>query len=189
MLCWKKCLLLKCLLACLLMPWTVTAEGLAVKHAELTPMEEWYVLNANLDVGFSKPVEEALEKGIALNFVLELEITKPRWYWVDETIASVRQNIRISYHALTRQYHFSNNSGNLSLNSLLEAKQALNHIMDWRVFDRNLLKKGNNYQAAVRIKLDIKQLPKPLQVEAFGSKDWDLVSDWFQFPISLPPPQ
>ena len=55
--------------------------------------------------------------------------------------------------------------------------------VDWKVLDRNLLKKGTPYNAAVRVKLDIKQLPKPLQVEALGSKDWDLSSDWHRFTI------
>jgi hypothetical protein len=34
------------------------------------------------------------------------------------------------------------------------------------------------------MKLDVKQLPKPLQVEALGSKDWDLAADWHRFTIT-----
>ena len=167
-------------LACLL-PFAVGAEGLMVKSAELIPNDELYFLHTEFDITFSKPVEEALERGISLNFLVELDVTRPRWYWVDESIAAVRQNVRISYHALTRQYHFSSNSGNQTFNTLSEAKQVLQRLTDWKVFDRNLLKKGTSYQAAVRIKLDVKQLPKPLQVEALGAKDWDLASEWFRF--------
>jgi hypothetical protein len=167
-----------------LLPFAATADGLTVKNAELYVNEEWYFLHADFDIAFSKPVEEALEKGISLNFLLELEITRPRWYWFDESIATVRQNVRINYHALTRQYHFSSNSGNQSFNTLSEAKEVLRRVADWKVFDRSLLKKGVAYQAAVRMKLDVKQLPKPLQVDALGAKEWDLASDWFRFSLT-----
>jgi len=159
------------------------AEGINVKRAELVANEEWYYLNADFNIALSPALEEALNKGIGLNFILEFEMTRSRWYWLDESIASVRQNLRISFHALTRQYQFSGNNGNKAFNSLAEARDELTRISDWKVLDRNLLKKGTPYNAAVRVKLDIKQLPKPLQVEALGSKDWDLSSDWHRFTI------
>ena len=167
-----------------LAPSAVHAEGISVKNAELVANEEWYFLNADFNVGLTPALEEALSKGISLNFMLEFELTRSRWYWLDESIASVRQNLRISYHALTRQYHFSGNNGNKAFNTLSEAKDELTRIGDWKVLDRNLLKRGAPYNAAVRMKLDIKQLPKPLQVEALGSKNWDLTADWHRFTIT-----
>lgn len=165
-------------------PTTTHAEGISVKSAELVASDEWYYLNADFSVGLTPALEDALNKGISLNFMLEFELTRSRWYWLDESIASVRQNLRISYHALTRQYHFSGNSGNKAFNTLAEAKDELARVADWKVLDRNLLKKGVPYNAAVRMKLDVKQLPKPLQVEALGSKDWDLATDWHRFTIT-----
>ena len=155
-----------------------------VKNAELVAHEEWYVLHADFDIALSKPMEDALDKGVSLNFLVEFEVTRPRWYWVNESIAAVRQNLRISYHALTRQYHFSSNSGNQSFNTLAEAKEELRRLAEWKVFDRNQLKRGTTYLAAVRMKLDVKQLPKPLQVEALGTQEWDLASAWFRFPVT-----
>ena len=163
---------------------TAHADGIYVSRADLSANEEWYYLNADLNVGLTPALEDALNKGISLNFMVEFEMTRSRWYWLDESIASVRQNLRLSYHALTRQYHFSGNSGNKAFNTLAEAKDELTRIGDWKVLDRNLLKRGTPYNAAVRMKLDIKQLPKPLQVEALGSKDWDLSSDWHRFTIT-----
>ncbi|MBT9613144.1 MAG: DUF4390 domain-containing protein [Burkholderiales bacterium] len=170
-------------LACVA-PNAAHAEGISVKNAELVANDEWYFLNADFSVGLTPALEEALNKGISLNFMLEFELTRSRWYWLDESIASVRQNLRISYHALTRQYHFSGNSGNKAFNTLTEAKDELNRVLDWKVLDRHLLKKGTPYNAAVRMRLDVKQLPKPLQVDALGSKDWDLVADWHRFTIT-----
>jgi len=185
--CWKK---LRALLSALsfalaiVTPLSVSAEGITVKKAELVANEEWYFLQADFDIDLNKSLEEALEKGISLNFLVDLEVTRPRWYWVDEVIVSTRQNVRISYHALTRQYHFSSNNTNWSFNTLAEAKDELKHVANWKVFERNVVKKGTAYRAALRMKLDIKQLPKPLQVDALGTKEWDLASEWFRFPFT-----
>ena len=167
-----------------LVPLTSIAEGLAVKKAELVVHDDAYVLQANFDIELGKPLEDALDKGINLNFLVELEVTRPRWYWVDENIATLRQHVRISYHALTRQYQVTRNSNNQSFSSLAEAKDELKRLTDWKVFERSLLKKGTAYQAALRMKLDIKYLPKPLQVDALGNKEWDLSSEWFRFPLT-----
>ncbi len=185
--CWKN---LRALLSALtflfigLAPLGVYAEGLIVKKAELVFNDDAYFLKADFDIDLNKSLEEALEKGISLNFLVDLEISRPRWYWVDEVIVTAHQNVRISYHALTRQYHFSSNNINLSFNTLSEARDQLKHIVDWKVFEHTAVKKGALYHAALRMKLDIKQLPKPLQVEALGTKEWDLSSDWFRFPLN-----
>jgi hypothetical protein len=160
------------------------APAAQIKSAELFPSDDWYYLYTDIDLPLPKALEDALNKGISLNFMLEFELTKSRWYWFDETVASVRQNLRLSYHALTRQYHFSGHQGNRSFVSLNEAKEEIRHITEWKVMDRALLKKGTTYQAAVRIRLDVNQLPKPLQVEALSSKDWNFNSDWYRFPVS-----
>ncbi len=161
-------------------------EGLAVRTASLLANEDWYTLNADLDITLSKPLEEALNKGISLNFMVEFELTRPRWYWWDESIASVRQNLRLSYHALTRQYQFSSNAGNKSFATLSEAREAMSHLADWKVLDRGQLAKGVTYNAALRVKLDVNQLPRPLQVQALGSSEWNLSSDWYRFTVVAP---
>jgi len=178
----KQALCAGCILAALAA--SARAEGAHVKSAELLPADDWYYLYTDIDVSLPKALEDALNKGISLNFMVEFELTRPRWYWVDETIATVRQNLRLSYHALTRQYHFSGNQGNRTFVTLNEAKEELKHIAEWKVVDRSLLKKGTTYQAAVRIRLDVNQLPKPLQVEALSSKDWSFNSDWYRFSVT-----
>jgi hypothetical protein len=43
------------------------------------------------------------------------------------------------------------------------------------------LVKGARYEASVREKLDVNQLPKPFQVNALASRDWQLASEWHKF--------
>lgn len=44
-----------------------------------------------------------------------------------------------------------------------------------------LPKRDNNYVASVRLRLDVTQLPKPLQVNALTGNDWNLDSDWYRW--------
>ena len=60
------------------------ADTIAVQSAELRLEGDEYVLNAQFDVAFNPTLEEALQKGVSLYFVLEFELTRPRWYWVDD---------------------------------------------------------------------------------------------------------
>ena len=47
-----------------------------------------------------------------------------------------------------------------------------------------LVKKRGVYQAGLRMKLDLAQLPKPLQVNALASRDWNLDSEWHRWNLN-----
>lgn len=160
------------------------AEGIEVKSAELETVEDALALNADLEISLSPAIEDALNKGVPLNFVAEFELKKPRWYWLDETIAAVQQNIRLSYHALTRQYQLNVNGQYQNFSSLGEARRELGHLRGWQVVEKGQAKKRTAYVAGLRMKLDLTQLPKPLQVNALASKEWNLDSEWYRWNIT-----
>ncbi|MFA7239804.1 MAG: DUF4390 domain-containing protein [Sulfuricellaceae bacterium] len=157
------------------------AEGIEIKSAELELVEETYQLNAEAEITLNPTLEDALNKGVPLHFVADFELKKPRWYWLDETISAAQQHIRLSYHALTRQYQLSINSQHKNFPALNEARRELGRISAWPVVKRNLVKEKQSYVAGLRFRLDLTQLPKPLQVNALASKEWDLDSDWFRW--------
>lgn len=155
----------------------VFAAGITVEHAELAPAEEAYHLNASFGIDFSSEVEEAINKGVALNFLVEFALMEPHHYWFDEEVTSASQSIRLSYHALSRQYLINIGSHQAAYPSFQEAIEALGKVHDWPVVEKSLLKKGTPYYAMLRMRLDQGSLPKPLQVSAIGSDKWDLISD------------
>ena len=157
------------------------AEGIEIKSAELELVEDVYQLNAEAEINLNPTLEDALNKGVPLHFVAEFELKKPRWYWLDETISAAQQHIRLSYHALTRQYQLSLNSQLRSFPTLNEVRYELGRLREWPVAKRNLVKDKQGYVAALRFRLDLTSLPKPLQVNALASKDWNLDSDWYRW--------
>lgn len=170
-----------------LMAWA--AAEIEIVNPQLTAGDDGYSLSADFRFELNPRLEEAVAKGLALYFVAEFELSRARWYWLDEKLAVRTQVFRLSYHALTRQYRLSTGGLHQSFASLSEAVQVLNHLRNWGVIERGdkAIKPGDTYDASLRLRLDITQLPRPFQLTALGNKDWSLASDWKHWQASLPP--
>ncbi len=157
------------------------ADTIPVRSAELLAEDESYVLNAQFDVAFNPTLEEALQKGVSLYFVFEFELSRPRWYWLDEKIVAHSTQYRISYSPLTQQYRVATGLLGQQFASLDEVEHLLSRVASRPVVAVDALSKGDRYEAAVRLRLDVAQLPKPFQVTALASREWSLASEWYRW--------
>ena len=169
----------------LLVPSVATADGIAIRKAAVEQNEDGWQLDADFDVQFSARLEEAVTRGVPLYFVVEFELAKPRWYWLDEKPVQVSQVYKISYTPLLRQYRLSVGNGSVYQNftRFEEVKRVLSRVRGWHVADRGALSKDFSYQASVRMRLDTAQLPKPFQLNAVASRDWQLSSEWHRWAV------
>jgi hypothetical protein len=158
------------------------ADGVEIRQAQIEASEDGYRLSAAYNFELNRGLEDALQRGIPLYFTTDVEITRPRWYWFDENTLNATQTVRLSYNVLTRQYHVAI-GGNLhqSFANLDDALSVIRRPGRWLVAERGALKPGATYIAAVRMRLDVAQLPKPFQVNALNNSDWHLSSDWKTF--------
>ena len=156
-------------------------NSIEVKSASLDAVGDAYVLNADFDLSFDRLLEEAVNKGVALSFLIEFQISQPRKYWFDDEIITVRRQITLNFHALTRQYLVSYDGHQKSFETLAEAQQALVHIDGWKVVSKNRLEDGETYQAALLMRLDKAKLPKAIQVDALSSENWNLASEIYSW--------
>jgi hypothetical protein len=157
------------------------ADVIVVKSAELRAEEDGYYLNAEFEFSLNSTLDEALQKGVPLYFLLEFEISRPRWYWLDEKVVSATTQYRVSYNALTRQYRIASGLLGLTFESLDEVERFLSRVTAREVARRDQLAKGTRYEAALRLRLDVNQLPKPFQMSALASREWTLASDWYRW--------
>ena len=169
-------------MAALLAP-RALAEGITVRSASLVPMGGSWVLDAELDVPLNPTLEEALTRGVTLNFVAEFELVRPRSYWFGETEASFQQQYKLRYNPLTRQYQLTVGIVPEYYASLEEARRALGQLQGWKVADHTILKHGNIYRAGIALRLDTSRLPKPLLISTVGSRDWNLDSGWYYWTV------
>ena len=136
------------------------------------------LLNATFEFELPQALEEAVQKGIALYFNIEFELFRKRWYWFDRRVVSETLTYRLSYSPLTRQYRLARGGLSQPFESLDEALALVKSVRNWKVADKSLLSPRDDYDAQVRMRLDVSQLPKPFQVNAITSREWNLASDW-----------
>jgi hypothetical protein len=156
-------------------------SNIHIKSAELLQGDENFWLTANFDINLNPVIEDALNKGVPLTFLIEFQLSSPRKYWFDDEIITQTQYFSLSYHALSRQYLVNRNGRQQSFASLQQAKDEISEIKPWLVLDKKLLKKGDAYLAAIKVRLDQSKLPKPIQVEAIGSEDWSIASERYRW--------
>lgn len=210
--CCKKLLrvILRAALVLGLLSTTAHAEGISLNNAAIRSSEEGYQLSASYDINLNFVVKEALSRGIPIYFVGEFSLTHARWNWLDSAqqtlshsmprffsggspltrwswldkeIYSSEQTVKLSYSVLTGRYRISRGALFQNFASLEDALNILAR-QNSAVIPAELMKEGGNYVASARLRLDIAQLPKPLQVNALTDSDWTLDSDWYRWVIS-----
>ena len=157
------------------------ADTIPVVSARLEEEEGDLVLSAEFDFELTPALEQALEKGIPLYFVIEFELLRKRPLWFPEKVAQWSITYRVAYSSLTRQYRVSSGPLGQTFESLADVQRFLGHVSSRPVARIDDLVKGARYDAAIRERLDVNQLPKPFQINALASREWQLSSDWHRF--------
>ena len=181
--------LLVSLLLALVLGWSAPARAsnIEISRIALEGNDEGYALDADFEIELNPRLEDAVNKGVAMYFQVEFELARNRWYWFDERAVNRQLMLRLSYHALTRQYRISRGALHQSFSSLPEALRVLSRVRSWQVLERAEIDAGD-YQAALRMRLDVTQLPKPFQVNALTSREWNLASEWRRWPLKIKAP-
>jgi Domain of unknown function (DUF4390) len=152
-------------------------------------------ISAQVQFELPSAVEDALQKGVPLFFVAEVDVLRERWYWVDKKVVAAQRHLRLAYQPLTRRWRLTLTSGmekgaglGLALNqyyeTLPQALAIIKRISRWQIVDITDLDPANKYRVEFRFKLDLAQLPLPFQIGTLGQSDWD-VSQVLGAPLRL----
>lgn len=160
-------------------------NSITVKSADLIPVDDNYILDADVEIKFNDDIVEALLKGFELNFLIEFQLVSPRKYWFDDEIVTVTNRVALSYHALSRQYLVIRGEQQKTFASLDDAIAELANIHDIKVFAKSDVEKNTVYKAALLMRLDHKRLPKALQVDALSSDEWKMLSQRYEWSPNL----
>ena len=159
------------------------ADEIEVREVVLRRVDDGYVLDADFAFELSPRLAEVVANGVPLYFRVDFELTRRRWYWFDDTAASSQLHLRLSYHALSRQYRLSTGALQQSFPTLEEALNVLTRVRNWLVVDRSVRLSAADYEAGVRMRLDTALLPKPFQLSALTGRDLQLESPWKRFMV------
>ena len=169
--------------ALLLLPFAAHAEGIEVREATLGITESGYVLEADFEIALTHTLEEVLNKGVSLYFLLEFELVRPRWYWFNEKVIDTELQYRLSYNALTRQYRVGIGNFYQNFSTLAGALEFMSRVRRRGELEPGVYRKEFAHTAALRLRLDTSQLPKPFQLSALASREWNVGSDWYRWTV------
>lgn len=163
--------------------WADTAVEMQALKVERTDQDVYVSVNWRFEV--PSALEDALLKGIPLYFVTEVDVSRERWYFYDKRMAHAERHVRVSYLPLTRRWRvnvspqpFSAGGLGMSLaqtyDSLDEAMTAVRRLVQWRVANAADVESDAKQTLAISFRLDLTQLPRPLQIGAAGQSDWNI---------------
>jgi hypothetical protein len=150
--------------------------------------EDLVLLTATFVLSLTDTLRDAVNRGLPLYFVSEVQIQRGRWYWWNDTVVATQIEWRLSYHALTRQFRVASNGRSESFDSLEEALAALSSVKRWTVAPISRFDPDVTYEVWVRMRLDTTRLPKPFQMAALTDRDWNPQSEWMRFAFTVPTP-
>ena len=177
-----------------LRPWKPAPDaleaGFDIRNARTTLVDGVYLLDADISFVFSEEALEAIENGVPVTIILEMQVLRQRgliWdnLWWDKKIAQLEGKFRIETRPLSKTYLLRNlNSGELQVfASFGKLLVGLGKIRNFPLLDEHLLGDEGHYYLRLRALLDIESLPSPLRPWAYVSALWRLESDWYRWPI------
>lgn len=158
----------------------VDLQGLKIQR-----LDQGVYVSANLQFDMPAVLEEAMYKGVSLYFVTEIDISRERWYFYEQRVAHAERHVRLSYMPLTRRWRVSVSpqpfavsglgvSLGQSYDTLDEALVSVRRIVQWRIANAGDVETDVRQSIEFSFRLDLNQLPRPLQMGAAGQSDWNI---------------
>ncbi len=156
-----------------LVPWPARAIDLALLR--VIRSEQGVLVDFETRFELPAGVAEALQKGVALHFVAQVELIRRRWYWRNKVVAQASRTWRLAYQPLTMSYRVSLGGLSQTHRSLDEALRTVRSSAQWRIGEALPPDDdGENYQLEFAYRLDTDQLPRPLQIGIGSQPEWNL---------------
>lgn len=161
------------------------SAGFDIRDAKTHLSEGVYLLDADIEYDFSRRALDAIENGVPVTIILEMNVERVRSRIWDEHVAHVEGRYRIEALALSNTYVVRNlGSGEVrSFASFDDLVSALGRIRNFPLIDEHLIEPNERYVLQMRALLDIESLPSPMRPLAYLSSLWRLKSDWYEWPI------
>jgi len=164
----------------------IVREGyFEVRSASTDVVDGVHTLDARLQLVLSSEALAALESGVTLTIEMQLQLIRSRRFIPDDIEAELAVRYELGYSPVTQRYIVrSLNSGNQdSFATLYSALNSLGRVQGLPVIDDALLAADRDYRVRLRAMLNTERYPAALRVLFFWRGQWQLQSEWFEWPL------
>jgi hypothetical protein len=141
--------------------------------------EKKIIFDYELNYTIHKELEKIINKGIAIEILEEVNVTKRKSFFFNKKIYKIINPIKIEFHPLIKKYYFFDKEGKKSFLSLFDVMNELNKSRNVSVDEANL--KKNRYDLEILWSVNLEKLPKSFQLK-ISQPEW-LILDKFQYTL------
>ncbi len=160
-------------------------SAVVAEDFQLQRSDDGVYLSARLGFDLPPSLEDAVTRGMPLGFVMQADVMRERWYWSDKLVSRSERYVRLTYQPLSKRWrvHVSAQpiqstglgvSMGQSYDSLPEALLSIQRVSRWRIADVAAIDASTKQRLEFRFRLDLSQLPQPLQFGSLGGGGWGL---------------
>ena len=160
-------------------------NAVLVDDFQLQRSDQGIYLSTQLGFDLPPSLEDALTRGMPLGFVMQADVMRERWYWADKLVSRTERYVRLSYQPLSKRWRVYVSAQPIqstglgvslgqSYDSLTDALQSIQRVARWRVADNTAIDPSTKQRLEFRCRLDLSQLPQPLQFGSLGGGGWGL---------------
>ena len=155
-----------------------------VRNAFVELKDDAWLLDARLDLALGKSAQRALDEGVPLILVFEVEASLERRFIPDETVASLTRRWQLAHDAISERYVVTDLSSEeqVSHASQAEALEALSRIGGIVVAATEELPPDGRFDMRVRATVEIGELPAAIKMLVFW-KSWSRSTDWYAWSV------
>lgn len=143
-----------------------------------------YQFNTDIKFNLSPTAKEALQKGIALTWVVIIKVEQQAVFW-NTPLQEKKIKYQIQNHALLNQYSVRKNENGMPnmFSTLTAALNSMSKIQHLAVINKQFIHKDRTYQVVVKVAFEREALPIPLRPLSYFDSQWALSSEWTLWPL------
>lgn len=162
-----------------------SGDIITIESGEAMMHDDTISLNAQASFELPDILVTALNKGVNLIFVAEVQVLQERDMWTDKEIVNIQLPRRLSFHALTRKYIVDDLATSVreTFNSLNSALLYLGSYEGIALIKSPLAMASQATHVRMRMRLQRSNLALLLRLKTYFSMPWPMSSNWRQWPL------
>lgn len=131
---------------------------------------------------FTSEMNKAIQNGIPTTFTFLIELYKPRPFWPNKQLSSLKLHHTIKYDSLRQEYSVTlSERGNQTfiMKEFSKAQEMMADVSNIQLMPLQALEKNTQYQLRIKAELNKVRLPLYLHYLLFFVSLWDFETDWY----------
>ena len=131
---------------------------------------------------FTPEMNRVILNGLPTTFTFLIELYKPRSFWPNMRIASLKLHHTIKYDSLREEFSVvlsERGQQTFTVKDFNKAQDMMADVSNIQVIPLKALEKNNQYQLRIKAELNKVKLPLYLHYILFFLSLWDFETDWY----------